>query len=131
MTEESLTQETSQAKPAQKKAFSGKALASSRSFIILVGVLLVAAIGGLLWWQHESHYQRTDNATLVGHVHPISPRVGGTITTVLVDDDQQVKAGDVLAVIASRDYEIALSQAKHQLQNAQAEAHRAIEQGDT
>jgi membrane fusion protein (multidrug efflux system) len=112
-------------KPAPKKAFSGKALASSKSFLILVGVIVLAGVGGLAWYFYASQFEKTDNATLVGHVHPVAPRVAGTIAEVLVDDDQYVKKGDVIAVIDSRDYELALSQAENSLLNAKAQAKTA------
>lgn len=112
-------------KPAPKKAFSGKALASSKSFLILLGVIVLAGVGGLAWYFYASQFEKTDNATLVGHVHPVAPRVAGTIAEVLVDDDQYVKKGDVIAVIDSRDYELTLSQAENSLLNAKAQAKTA------
>lgn len=111
--------------PQPKKAFSGKALASSKSFFILIAVVVLAGLGGLFWYLHASQFEKTDNATLVGHVHPIAPRVPGTIVDVRVNDNQTVEEGDVIAVIDNRDYKLALSQAEHNLLNARAQAATA------
>lgn len=108
-----------------KKGFSGKALASSKSFFILIAVTVLAGLGGLFWYLHASQFEKTDNATLVGHVHPIAPRVPGTIVEVRVNDNQTVEKGDVIAVIDNRDYKLALSQAEHNLLNAKAQATTA------
>lgn len=126
MPEPSLSETPSQSsRPAPKKAFSGKALASNKSFLILIAVVLLAGVGGLGWYFYASQFEKTENATLVGHVHPVSPRVAGTITEVLVEDDQFVNQGDVIAIIDNRDYQVAVSQAESSLLNAKAQAKTA------
>ncbi len=118
--------ETETSPNSKKKAFSGKALASSKSFLILVVLIITAGVGGILWYLHISQYEQTDNATLVGHVHPVAPRVGGTVTQVLVDDDEYVQKGQVLAELDPTDYQLALSEAEHNLMNARAQAKTAF-----
>ena len=48
------------------------------------------------------------------------PQVAGYIKTVSVDDNQPVKAGDILAVIDQRDYQAAVDQAKADVAVAEA-----------
>ena len=59
------------------------------------------------WWQLDMSWfpmvrtalntVSTDDAYVNGHVTFVAPRVAGYVTAVLVDDNQRVKAGDLLA----------------------------------
>ena len=62
----------------------------------------------------------TDDAYVQADVVTIAPKVSGYIQTVSVDDNQPVKAGDVLAVIDPRDYQAAVDQAKADVAVAEA-----------
>lgn len=55
----------------------------------------------------------------------VRPRVDGELVKLLFKDGQQVKAGDLLAVIDQRPYAIALQQAKGALQEMQAQLRNA------
>ena len=63
---------------------------------------------------------RTDDAYVRTDWVPISPKVSGYVAQVLVEDDQPVKAGDVLVRIEDRDYQARLAQARAQLAQTQA-----------
>src|SRR3954468_20505736 len=73
--------------------------------------ILVAApvviIGGVLVWRHYAVRESTDDAQIEGDIIPISARVGGTVKSVLVEDNQYVEAGTVLVQIDPTDYEVA------------------------
>jgi membrane fusion protein (multidrug efflux system) len=92
---------------------------------ILGGVVLVLAAGGFFLWRHFAPRESTDDAQVSGHVSPIAARVGGTITGVHVNDNQPVKAGDVLVEIDPHDYQIAVSRAEADLAAAEAAASAA------
>lgn len=62
----------------------------------------------------------TENAYLRSEVTTISPQVSGYIKEVKVKDYQEVKAGDVIAVIDDRSATIKLSQAQASLSAAEA-----------
>jgi membrane fusion protein, multidrug efflux system len=51
----------------------------------------------------------TDDAYIAVHYANIAPRIPGQIATVPVDDNQTVKAGQVLATLDPRDYETAVA----------------------
>ncbi|STQ44009.1 multidrug resistance protein MdtN [Ewingella americana] len=51
----------------------------------------------------------------------VAPRISGTISQVLVADNQQVKAGQVLAVIDDGDYRNAVLSAQANLETASAQ----------
>ena len=121
---------TSQAplEPQQKSASAISRSSSSsnrdryKTLGMILGVFLILGAVGLLWWWHNSRYEETDDAYITGHIHPVSARVTGTVKQVLVEENQMVKANQLLVVIDPRDYEIALSQAVHNLAVAQAQA---------
>lgn len=60
----------------------------------------------------------TDQARIDGYVVPIAPKVSGKVKKVFVVQDQEVKAGDKLAKIDSRPYELAVERAEAQLEIA-------------
>ncbi len=87
---------------------------------------LVAAgvgVGGFLFWQHVSSYEETDDAYITGRVHQLSARVSGTVTQLLVNDNQQVRKGDVLLRIDPKDLEISLATAKAAAEQAQLKTY--------
>jgi membrane fusion protein (multidrug efflux system) len=96
--------------------------------VVLAIVILGAAIAGVRYWQHARQYESTDDAFIQGHIIPISPKVSAQVTRVLIDDNQEVKQGDVLVELDPRDFEVALAQAqtneaaaRGRLQQAQAQ----------
>src|SRR6516162_5053099 len=102
----------------------------TRILIGLAGLALAAAIGwwGTDYWRYGRFLQSTDDAYLKADYTIVAPKVSGYIAEVLVQDNQPVKAGQVLARIDARDYAAALAQAKAdvlQSQHATAEAKLA------
>jgi membrane fusion protein, multidrug efflux system len=87
-----------------------------------VGILLVGA-GAV--WHYYSQRESTDDAQVAGHVSPVAARVGGTIRAIRVQDNQAVKAGDVLVELDPRDHELALERAEADLAAATAAASAA------
>ena len=91
--------------------------------ILLVALLLVS--GGVFVWHYYSVRESTDDAQIDGHIDPISARVSGTVLRVYYDDNQQVKAGDLLVELDPRDYQVAVERAKAQLASAEANSTAA------
>jgi membrane fusion protein, multidrug efflux system len=86
---------------------------------------LVASSFGYRYWEYASSHQDTDNATVAGHINQISSKVPGTVEQVLVTDNQEVKAGQLLVKLDPRDYENKVTQAKAALATAQQQAQAA------
>ncbi|MGO4156187.1 HlyD family secretion protein [Cupriavidus sp. YAF13] len=88
----------------------------SRKRLIMTGALIAAGLGaaayGQHWWTHGRFLQSTDDAYVGGEVTVIAPKVPGYLAQVLVTDNQQVHAGDLLARIDDRDYRAALAKAE-------------------
>ncbi|MFO1243146.1 MAG: HlyD family secretion protein [Rickettsiales bacterium] len=89
-----------------------------KRFLIIFGVLAAVAAGIYAWV--SAGREKTDDATLEAHVVAIAPKVSGYVVTLDVDDNQQVKKGDLLFAIDPRDYQIALDKAKAELASAEA-----------
>jgi membrane fusion protein, multidrug efflux system len=84
--------------------------------IILLGLL----IGAYFEWRHLGTFESTDDAQVDGHINAISARISGHVTEVRVEDEKLVQAGDVVARIDPRDYEVAVAKAEADLADAQA-----------
>jgi len=87
------------------------------------GTVVVAAIAALFVYYHNR--ETTDDAQVDGHITPMASKVYGRVAQVLVEDNQAVKAGQVLVKIDPRDYQAALDQAKASLALAESEARSA------
>src|SRR5580704_9082422 len=84
--------------------------------------LIVAAAVGYVVWTRLSARESADDAQIDGHISPISPRVGGTVIAVYVNDNQEVAAGTTLFQIDPTDYKVAVDQAAGELADAQSAA---------
>jgi membrane fusion protein, multidrug efflux system len=89
---------------------------------ILGGALLAALIGGGLYLLLAPPTASTDDATIEAHVIPVSAKVAGHVARVLVDDNQQVKAGALLAELDPRDFQTRLDAAKGKVASDRAES---------
>ena len=90
---------------------------------VTVLIVLVAMI--FYYLRCVAPYESTDDAFIDGYVTLISPRVPGQVVRLMVTDNQEVKAGDVLVEIDPRDYEASLSQAKADLAAANSQANQS------
>jgi membrane fusion protein (multidrug efflux system) len=63
----------------------------------------------------------TDDAYVTAHIALIAPRISGQVASVEVDDNQQVKAGQVLVTLDPRDYETAVAAAQAAVERDKAQ----------
>ena len=89
----------------------------------VVAAIVASAVG--VYAYRAGGRESTDDALVEGHVTPVGARVGGAVVEVLIKENQEVHAGDVLVRIDPRDYEVALLQAKAELADAEAEVASA------
>jgi len=89
----------------------------------VVLVLMLVVIGGILFWRHSRTREKTDDAFVDVVSEQVSAEVAGRVVRVLVDDNQDVKVGQVLAEIDPADYRNKLEQAA--ATRAQADAQLA------
>jgi membrane fusion protein (multidrug efflux system) len=104
--------------------------------IISAVLLLAVAIGGVLYLnrpESSASTQSTDDAYVHADFTTVAPQVSGTVDKVFIEDNQQVKEGELLAIIDDRDFVVAVNAAKAQVASAQASIAsleaRLIQQG--
>jgi membrane fusion protein, multidrug efflux system len=83
--------------------------------------LLAGGTGyGWYWWQTGRYVESTNDAYVKADYTTVAPKVSGYIAAVLVEDNQPVKAGQILARIDDSDFRAALAQAQADVANAKA-----------
>lgn len=97
---------------------------SRRRAIVIVVVVVLALVAVGLWWR-STFTEDTDDAQVNGHLIQVSSRIAGQVAKVYVDENQVVKAGDVIAQLDPSDYQIAVENAEAALASAQANAAAA------
>ncbi len=98
---------------------------NSRRKLILFAVVALLVIGAGLFYWHSTFTEDTDDAQVDGDLYQVSSRVTGQVIKVYVEDNQKVQAGDLLAEIDPKDYQVALEQAQANLASTQAAAAQA------
>jgi membrane fusion protein (multidrug efflux system) len=98
-----------------------------RPVFIALGVGLAAWAG---WYVFNTAafnrtHETTDNAAVTGNLVQIAPQVPGTIQKILVNDNDTVKAGQLLFVLDDAKYRVALEKAEADLAAAVADAKAA------
>ena len=81
-------------------------------FLVFLIVLAAVAIGGYRFWNYLGSYESTDDAQIDGDIYAVTSRIAGTIKAVYVQDNQPIKAGQLLVELDPRDYDVAVEQAK-------------------
>jgi membrane fusion protein (multidrug efflux system) len=93
----------------------------TRTFVFAAIGLALVAYAGVRYWRSTA-WESTDNAQIDGFIYPVSSRVSGQVTRVMVDENQYVQAGTVLAQLDPKTYEVAIAIAKATLANDEASA---------
>jgi membrane fusion protein (multidrug efflux system) len=114
--------------PKGRVAGSGARLKESALALAVMAGIGGAAVYGHSYWTTGRYLVTTDDAYVDAHSVLISPKVAGYIAAVPVEDNQPVKAGQVLARIDPRDYQTALDQARANVAAAQAQIDTLTQQ---
>jgi len=104
MNEEQQTEQKTEKKPCKK--------------CIVIGALIIAAIGGGIFVHNEMKYETTDDAYVETTTVQVAPRVSGQIIEVAVSDNQKVKENDFVAQIDPIDYRLKMEQANARYEKA-------------
>jgi membrane fusion protein (multidrug efflux system) len=107
-----------QNQPDQPEKKSG--ISPAVKWTIALVILIALAIGGFMYWSYASVRESTDDAQIDGHIYPVSAMIEGTLTDVLVENNQFVQAGAVLGHIDPRYYQAAVDKARGDLAVATA-----------
>ncbi|ACD82473.1 HlyD family secretion protein [Candidatus Methylacidiphilum infernorum] len=95
----------------------------SQTGLGMLSSFLFGLIGALIFfllyfvYTYFSSYETTDDAFIAGHIIRISPKVAGHVVGYYIDDNMDVKKGQLLIEIDPRDYQsrVALAQANRDL----------------
>lgn len=87
----------------EQKPGNGKKI---RAAVILLGIVIVGGWFGVAWFISGRTNIETDNAFIEARIVPVSAKVSGTVSRVLVGDNQFVKQGALLVEIDARDYQL-------------------------
>ena len=106
--------------PGKRPLYKRPAVLAAAAIVLLAGVSI-----GVHYWLYSRSHASTDDAFIDGHIIQISPKVSGYVAKVYVNDNQQVKAGDLIVELDARDYEARLQQAKAALEAGLAKQNEA------
>ena len=87
-----------------------------------MGSTLALTLVGMYYYGFVQSYQSTDDAFIEGKITDVAPKISGRVEQVLVDDNQEVRKGDLLVTIGAGDYDAALRQKRAALDSARAQA---------
>ena len=89
---------------------------------VVAGVVVVAFVAVVLWIIYAPDPDVwSDDAYVTAHYATIAPQVSGQISTVDVEDNQPVRAGQLLATIDDRNFLTALANAEAMLERDRAQ----------
>jgi membrane fusion protein, multidrug efflux system len=117
----------SPARSAEPRAATKKKTSRLRRTLPYLLVVLFLSAGGYYghyWWTVGRFLVTTDDAYVGAKSSTISPKVSGYILDVAVDDNAEVKAGDVLVRIDDGDYRLAVATVVDQIGVQQATIER-------
>jgi membrane fusion protein, multidrug efflux system len=101
----------------------GLANPKTRRLLMIGGAVVLTAVAGLFFYYHNR--ETTDDAQVDGHITPVAAKVYGRVAQVPVNDNESVKAGQVLVKLEAQDYQAAVDQAKAALALAESDAKSA------
>jgi len=94
----------------------------SKARLIVAGSLMVILVAASAGYFHYRDRISTDDAQVDAHIAPIAPKISGNISEILVNDNEIVKAGQVLVRIDPRDYQAKAAHARAELAEAESGA---------
>jgi len=86
---------------------------------VLIGVAALAIVATVSYWALVLRgFERTNDAFIEGHLVFLSPRVGGQVAEVFVQENQHVRAGETIVRLDPADFEVRVARARADLDGA-------------
>jgi membrane fusion protein, multidrug efflux system len=116
--------------PPEPRPVSQQARKATRKRRLVLALLGVAVLAGLLvlgipWIEGTLSTVSTDDAYVNGHVTFVAPRVAGQIARVLVDDNNRVRKGELLAELDKEPFRVAVAEKRAAVDTAEADLQAA------
>jgi membrane fusion protein (multidrug efflux system) len=102
-----------------------------RLALIGAALLLVAGTAGTFgyhWWTVGRFIEATDDAYVGAHNTTLAAKVAGYVSSIAVEDNARVRAGDVIATIDDGDFRLAADAARDKVATQQATVDRIGQQ---
>jgi len=109
--EQSKTNAPGQHQPIERPAGRSPGGRRTKGIVVLCILIAVGLWLALRMFIASRTHIETDNAFIEARIVPVSSRVSGTVTRVLVKDNQPVRQGDLLLEIDPRDYQVQMAKA--------------------
>ncbi len=95
----------------------------------MLGTVLLLAVGaagtfGYRWWTVGRFIEATDDAYVSAHNTTLAAKVAGYVSTIVVEDNSRVRAGDVIATIDDGDFVLAAAAARDKVATQHATVDR-------
>ncbi len=92
---------------------------------LVILFVIVAVVAVTLFYLNSQKYESTEDAEIDVDSQQVSPRVAGRISKILVNDNEEVSAGQTVAELDPSDYQSLLLQAQAASSQAQAQVSQA------
>ncbi len=97
--------------------------------LAMLGVALLVVAGaagtfGYRWWTVGRFVESTDDAYVSAHNTTLAAKVAGYVSSIAVEDNSRVRAGDVIATIDDGDFRLAADSARDKVATQQATVDR-------
>jgi membrane fusion protein (multidrug efflux system) len=122
ISKEDASVEPARTPPVPRKATRKRKLLAGAVAVVVLAVLLVF---GIPWVEAMLNTVSTDDAYVNGHVTFVAPRVAGQISRVLVDDNNRVHRGDLLATLDKEPYRVVVAEKQAAVDTAEADLQAA------
>jgi len=101
------------------------------AFIVFPVIIVIGAAAIYFYLQYKKTHISTDDAYVDGRIHTIASKVFGTVKTLSIQDNQLVRAGDVLLEIDPQDYQVKVKEARAGLETERAKLTQILTSVDT
>ena len=101
------------------------------AFIIFPFIIVIGAVAIYFYLQYKKTHISTDDAYVDGRIHTVASKIFGTVKTLHIQDNQLVKAGDVLLEIDPKDYQVKVKEARAGLESERAKLTQILNSVDT
>jgi membrane fusion protein (multidrug efflux system) len=101
------------------------------AFIIFPFIIMIGAAAVYFYLQYKKTHISTDDAYVEGRIHTVASKIFGTVKALPIQDNQLVKAGDVLLEIDPKDYQLKVKEARAGLESERAKLTQILNSVDT
>jgi membrane fusion protein (multidrug efflux system) len=88
------------------------------ALLILLVLVVLGSLYGYLRYKHSIMYVKTEDAYIKGDIYQVSFKTSGKVKEVYIDDNVEVKKGDLIATLEPEDYDLNVKTAENKYNEA-------------